>query len=157
MVALNLSPVVAARPCRLCLVVKPADAFSSKGRKRPNPRCKACESGLRSARRAELKRSNPAALSALDAANNRRRAYGLTADAFEALWASQGGSCAVCLDALIRGPRKFHIDHDHLTGAVRGIVCPQCNVAVAMVKEDADRARAVAAYLDTHRNSTSAP
>jgi hypothetical protein len=50
-----------------------------------------------------------------------RRTYGVTEEQFRALWTAQGGACAICL-------RPFKsklpaVDHDHLTGYVRGLLC----------------------------------
>lgn len=51
--------------------------------------------------------------------------YGMTQEDYEKLLSSQGGTCAICLDP----PKQihFHIDHDHITGEVRGILCSRCN------------------------------
>jgi hypothetical protein len=70
------------------------------------------------------------------------RKYGLTLEAFDALLVSQGGGCAVCgrTDA-------DNVDHDHITGRVRGILCFNCNVAIGHVGEDEDRLVALMAYL----------
>jgi hypothetical protein len=71
-----------------------------------------------------------------------KRKYGLTLEAFDDLLASQGGGCAVCgrTDA-------DNVDHDHVTGRVRGILCFNCNVAIGHVAEDEDRLVALMAYL----------
>ena len=54
--------------------------------------------------------------------------YGLSQPAFETLLASQAGLCALCQTALhtehING---MHVDHDHKTGVVRGLLCGECN------------------------------
>ena len=71
-----------------------------------------------------------------------KRKYGLTLKAFEALLASQGGGCAIC-----GKPDADNVDHDHVTGRVRGILCFNCNVAIGHVAEDDDRLAAAMAYL----------
>lgn len=67
-----------------------------------------------------------------------RRRYGITLAERTALLASQGGMCAGCGG----GPLVFikgrtgatrtgaHVDHDHVTGKVRGILCGRCNLAL---------------------------
>jgi hypothetical protein len=51
-----------------------------------------------------------------------QRKYGITPDEYRALYFAQGGRCYVCRKA--RGKAKrLGVDHDHLTGEVRGLVC----------------------------------
>jgi hypothetical protein len=50
---------------------------------------------------------------------------GFTAEDYDRLLAAQGGGCAIC-----KAPpktRRLHVDHDHKTGAVRGLLCHRCN------------------------------
>lgn len=51
-----------------------------------------------------------------------QRTYGLTPTQYRALYAAQGGRCYVCRRAAGRS-RFLGVDHDHLTGEVRGLVC----------------------------------
>jgi len=51
-----------------------------------------------------------------------RRKYGLTPDEYRALFYAQSGRCYVCRSARGRA-RRLGVDHDHLTGEVRGLVC----------------------------------
>ena len=84
-----------------------------------------------------------------DRAGHLKRKFGLTLEQYDELLASQGGGCAICGDA----PEvnvSLHIDHDHDTGAVRGLLCLRCNNALGQLKEDPDLIRAAAAYLDGH-------
>lgn len=76
-----------------------------------------------------------------------KRKYGLTPHAYTLLRNGQGGRCACCGDELLGG-RDEHVDHCHASGVVRGIVCRCCNSAVGFVKDDPERARMVARYLD---------
>lgn len=56
--------------------------------------------------------------------------YQLTCDEMGALLTRSGGVCEICG----RGMRKPYIDHDHELGkwAVRGLLCPSCNVRLAL-------------------------
>lgn len=69
--------------------------------------------------------------------------YGLTEEDVDAMRAEQGGLCAVC-----REDSATDIDHDHETGAVRGLVCPNCNLMLGNAKEDPARLLAGVVYLE---------
>ena len=77
---------------------------------------------------------------------DRKRRYGLDDAAFEALLEAQGHTCAICLDPLVRG-KHLHVDHDHETGEVRGLLCHGCNTSLGGFKEDPDVLERAAAYL----------
>jgi hypothetical protein len=62
-----------------------------------------------------------------------KRKYGLTREQVEAMSASQGGKCLIC-----REGRAEHVDHDHATGEVRGMLCFSCNAAIGHLKEKPD-------------------
>lgn len=53
--------------------------------------------------------------------------YGITAEQYRELYAHQGGVCAICQRAKGTGRRKLAVDHNHLTGEVRGLLCQPCN------------------------------
>lgn len=59
-----------------------------------------------------------------------RRRYGLTSADVDAMIEAQGGTCATCA-----GPAQ-HVDHDHATGKVRGVLCFNCNQALGNVRDD---------------------
>ena len=74
-----------------------------------------------------------------------RRRYGITAADADAMLDAQGGLCAIC-----RERPAEHVDHDHLTGKVRAMLCFCCNQALGNLRDRADVARAAAAYLEHH-------
>lgn len=53
------------------------------------------------------------------------KTYGITGDDYEALLKRQGGKCAICR-ARPRS-KRLAVDHNHTTGAVRGLLCSRCN------------------------------
>lgn len=63
--------------------------------------------------------------------------------ASRALIVAQNGRCAVCGDPLLHP----YLDHDHDTGAARGVLCPACNTGLGYFGDDAGRLEAAAAYL----------
>lgn len=71
-----------------------------------------------------------------------RRTYGISAEEFDALLEKQGGVCAICV-----GPDPKHLDHDHETGAIRGILCVNCNQGLGKFFDDPELLERAAAYL----------
>lgn len=82
----------------------------------------------------------------------RRWTYGITVDAFCELWNLQAGRCAICLCRLVDdGSRQCHVDHDHTSGEVRGLLCVDCNVALGRFKDDPAAMRRAAEYVELGR------
>lgn len=77
----------------------------------------------------------------------RKAAYGITREQFDELWRTQSGKCAICEETLIDENRQTHVDHDHTTGKVRGLLCVDCNVGLGRFKDRAIVAFRAAIYL----------
>lgn len=70
--------------------------------------------------------------------------YGISAAEYDALLAKQDGACAICRK---RSKARLCVDHCHLTGTVRGLLCRACNVALGALKDDQASLVAAFAYL----------
>jgi hypothetical protein len=86
-------------------------------------------------------------------AGHLKRKYGMTLEDYDRMLEAQGGGCAICG----RPPRQgthLHVDHDHDTRRVRGLLCFSCNVAVGQLQHDPGRILRAADYLedDTERD-----
>lgn len=73
--------------------------------------------------------------------------YGLTVADFDALLASQGGACAICQGDRNGPGSRFHVDHNHTTNLVRGLLCSRCNTAIGLLQDSPHLAEKAAAYL----------
>jgi hypothetical protein len=51
--------------------------------------------------------------------------YGVTIEQLNDLVAKQGGRCALCPASIVH---RYHVDHCHNTGVVRGLLCHRCNI-----------------------------
>lgn len=80
---------------------------------------------------------------------NLRRCYGITLDEFDVLFAEQGYRCAICgvSNEDYSGKKSFHVDHDHATGAIRGILCHSCNIGLGNFKENGEVLHKAILYL----------
>lgn len=112
------------RQCSVCKEVLALLSFDGK-----LPRCRECEKERKRWQQIKAK-------------------YNLTKEVFALLLDEQGGGCAIC-----GGPpttkHGFHVDHDHETGRIRGILCHGCNTALGGAKDDPEILRKAAAYLES--------
>lgn len=83
---------------------------------------------------------------------NKLQRYGLTVEQFSAMLASQSGKCPICQMEL-KSPKVPAVDHDHQTGAVRGILCRQCNAAIGQLQDNPTVLRRAAEYLENSSSS----
>lgn len=84
-----------------------------------------------------------------------KKKYGLTLEDYDDILEEQGNVCAICGDPP-DDPRGFraHIDHDHKTGRVRGILCTRCNHGLGNFKDSPEILRAAVKYLLDHADKT---
>ncbi len=86
-----------------------------------------------------------------DRRSHLKRKYGMTIEEYDAMLEAQGGGCFIC-GRLPREDISLHVDHDHSTGKVRGILCFCCNNALADFREDPALFAKAAGYLSWHAN-----
>jgi len=100
-----------------------------------------------------------------DKANQTRRAgyrekylarlYGISQAEFDAILVKQGGRCAICQtqNPGVHGRKtdgeNWHVDHNHQSGKVRGLLCFACNVGIGHLKDDPVLVKAALNYLQT--------
>lgn len=114
------------KQCYLCREIKPLFEFAicSNGRKFSNSYCLECEK-----EKNILRRSN------------------ITLKEYDKLLEKQNGKCAICGTETPGGPGRFHIDHDHPTGEIRGLLCNNCNRALGLFKDNPEILMVAAQYL----------
>ncbi len=98
---------------------------------------------------AEYRKRNPDRRAAADRNYILKKKYNLTLEQFQDMVNAQGGLCAVCKES----PATC-VDHNHLSGEVRQILCSRCNSSLGLMDESPARLRAAAAYLEEHGNDT---
>lgn len=83
--------------------------------------CPLCDTPLRG-------RANRAFCSSYcrDRVKSLKTRYGLTPQQFRALLDANQGQCPICHQK----PKKWCVDHDHVSGLVTGLVCTRCNVGL---------------------------
>lgn len=86
-----------------------------------------------------------------------KRTYGITVDKFNKLLIKQGGTCANCyLPETAKdnkgGIKQLSVDHDHLTGKVRWLLCHNCNWGLGAFKDNPTLLRHMANLLDNAKD-----
>jgi post-segregation antitoxin (ccd killing protein) len=160
------------RPCRVCGVSKPLTDFyrTAGGRDGHRTECKACNLAERAGRYREnpeparertkrWQRENPERYRAkqreyvesgrkaiADRRSYLKRRFGLTIADYDEMLARQGGGCAICRTS---PPERgsLHVDHDHSTGDVRGLLCVACNNALGAFRDSPDVLATAAEYV----------
>jgi hypothetical protein len=153
------------KQCSKCKETKPGAEFPYQGRytsgqRRLSSLCRACMAIARKAYY-EQNRERFKAYSRNERAANRERhrersrnyqrmsKYGLTQDDYDALVAAQGGGCAICggQGGMSHMIAPLVVDHCHVTGKVRALLCANCNAGLGQLGDDPERAIALAIYL----------
>ena len=77
------------------------------------------------------------------------KSYGITLNDYDQLLQFQGGGCAICgsKEAKTKRNGRFCVDHDHLTGKVRGLLCAPCNRGIGLLKDDPEIIQKAVSYL----------
>jgi hypothetical protein len=74
-----------------------------------------------------------------------QRFYGITLEQYNEMFEKQGGVCAICgaKPSKVNGTKKkhLHVDHDHKTGKVRGLLCVTCNVKLGFMEKYYEKAK----------------
>lgn len=120
--------------CKPCLADRRRDRYQN-------------EPGYRE-RENEKQRARHAANPRLTKDRTLRKKFNLTIEQYDALLAAQGGRCFICQRKPAKD-RALAVDHNHVTGRVRGLLCPsQCNYRLlGAFHEDADLFERAAEYL----------
>ena len=72
-----------------------------------------------------------------------KRRYDLTVEDFDRLYEAQDGQCGICKEYM----ESPHVDHNHETGKVRGLLCHGCNSGLGLLKENVNALKRAVEYL----------
>ena len=103
-------------------------------------RCKECTKAYSR----QWKKDNPEA----HRSHNLKYAYGITTEQYGLILQEQNYQCMICKADQCNTGQNFAVDHDHKTGAVRGLLCQACNTALGKFKDNPELLRRAARYLE---------
>ena len=73
--------------------------------------------------------------------------YGLSGDQWNDMHRKQDGKCAICGKYV---GKNLQVDHDHVSGKVRELLCRSCNTGIGHLKDSPRNALNAAKYLRKH-------
>jgi hypothetical protein len=73
--------------------------------------------------------------------------YGITTIDWQDMFDKQEGKCAICGIHQSEVKSTFHVDHNHETNKVRGLLCSKCNQAIGLVGESISTLNSMIDYL----------
>ena len=123
--------------CSKCKVEKPRSEFG-KDKRRPDglyPQCRECKSA---AHKESYHRV---------AAKRLEQKYGITSEQRTKMFEAQRGCCKICGKHESEQRRALAVDHCHTTGAVRGLLCDNCNRGIGYFRDNPEALKAAIKYL----------
>jgi len=130
--------------CCKCGKVQPLSCFSSRNGTPDGKRydCKTCKksrkkhqiSGTFEDRRGKRLKKN----------------YGLTSTEYDKLYQDQHGKCAICGVHQSALNKPLFVDHDHITGKVRGLLCRNCNAGIGYLGDSLGNLTQAIKYLSRY-------
>lgn len=82
---------------------------------------------------------------------NLKSIYGIDLKQYEEMLSDQNGVCKICKkppSGKRTSAHLLHVDHDHQTKEVRGLLCGRCNVGLGQFQDSPELLRKAAAYLE---------
>lgn len=132
--------------CKSCNLSKPFSDFYKHSRQSDGLQsyCKVCHTK----RNKEWTNRNKDKQAVIYKRHSLKRSYGMTLDEHSRLLDDQGYCCGICGSKLnLSAKNGVNVDHDHSTGAVRGILCNLCNTALGSFKDSVGILENAIAYL----------
>lgn len=134
------------KKCSKCGIVKPKELFSI-GRRYLDGRtswCKECFKKYRESDNGKIQKLKYCI----------KRHYNLELEEYTKIMIEQNGVCAICGSSGgdSRGGR-LHVDHNHNTGKVRGLLCGNCNKAIGYLKDNVELLAKAIVYLEKEKGS----
>jgi hypothetical protein len=133
----NPAPLPATKQCTKCGDIKPSEGFT---RDSANPTglfswCKDCVKQSSQHRRESDREKHRF--------HHKKHRYGITRADYQRLFQEQGEVCKICGQSA-----RLGVDHDHVTGRVRGLLCHKCNAGIGLLCEDVEVLRRAISYLE---------
>lgn len=137
--------------CVCCKDIKELVFFQKQvngnGKKCRDSICNKCKNDKYNFGDLKLKLVNNNLKSVYKTCNYMVKKYNISAKEYTLLFKLQEGKCAVCKIHQIKLKKRLSVDHCHITGKVRGLLCPSCNTGLGFFKNDKHNLQNAINYL----------
>ena len=116
---------------------------------RPWGNCIPCQVVYNAARLKAMKKENPEKYQSQHIVGRKLRRYKMTPESYDEIFDKQKGLCLICETPLVKHARGTHIDHNHETDEIRGLLCEFCNIGLGMFRESVQILHKASDYLVT--------
>jgi nitrate/TMAO reductase-like tetraheme cytochrome c subunit len=133
---------MAKKTCTKCAIEKDLSEFykSKFGPQGRSSECKVCTNARQKANYNPIK----------SRAKNLKNRFGLSLEDYDQMLESQNGQCKICGTDTPGNKGRFVVDHNHVTGEVRGLLCWSCNVGIGHLQDNPSILLSAFNYLSTN-------
>lgn len=130
------------KECSKCKEIKTIDSFDKRINRKSGIQsaCKVCRASY-------PKNKNPTRIRNYDLL----KTYGISTEDFEIILLSQNNCCAICHinqnDLSFNKKKYLCVDHCHITGKIRGLLCDKCNRGIGLLGDDLENIISAVKYL----------
>lgn len=86
--------------------------------------------------------------------HDKLKKFGITVEDYDKMLERQNGVCAICKRSphvVLNGAiKRLAVDHDHITGRVRGLLCDHCNRGMGLLRDSIETLEGAAEYLRSY-------
>ena len=82
-----------------------------------------------------------------------KRYFGITIEEYNQMFNAQNGCCAICRKHQSEFKRNLAVDHCHLTGQIRGLLCGECNTGLGKFKDNLELLDKAKEYLKNNNSN----
>jgi hypothetical protein len=129
------------KTCTRCKKTKPLEEYQIKLKGRTS-QCKVCLS-----KSLKRKRLTPEGHLAFFKSRILSK-FGVTWNQYQEMFKKQNGCCAICGIHQSKLTKRLHVDHDHKTDRIRGLLCRHCNLFLGNIKDSKEFLSNALKYLD---------
>lgn len=141
------------KSCSKCKIEKKwyAFSFSSRTKDGKASTCKLCINSNKDYQNQKKQYAASDAGRLVEMKSHLKTKFGISIEQKERMFQEQNGQCAICLKELA-SLKSACVDHDHVTGKVRDLLCKPCNSYLGKIEKNKEVLKNLNAYVEKHRS-----